>query len=365
MGVRSEAVSCAGVDGVVAPAGKKMLGVTVNLVVSLLVSATVRPPDGAGIDKLTGNSAEPSPSESKTGRMMVAGVPPTMTVAIALAIPVALAVIFTGPPTATPVTGTFTLVVPCAKVTLAGAVATAVLLEFRLTVRPPAGAGPERLSERFCVAPGRMVTGPDGKPIVVVTWTCWLADPRPDADAVMVAGPKLTPVTFGVDAEVVIPCEIIIFAGDTVTFVGSLLTSEMNTPPAGAAVPKVTGKFSVSPGINVIAAGRIIGAGLKTVMVAVALARLGPLAVIVAEPVPIAVTGTLTLILFAGMVTVGGTVATPGLLELRLIVCPPAGAAADKLSVRFCVVPAVIVALAGEKLSAASEVTCTCPMPGV
>ena len=110
MGVRSDAVSWAGVAGVVAPAGKKMLGVTVNLVVSLLVSATVRPPDGAGVDKLTGNSAEPSPSESKTGRM-IAGVPPTMTVAIALAIFVAPAVIV-AKPAATPVTGTFTLVVP-------------------------------------------------------------------------------------------------------------------------------------------------------------------------------------------------------------------------------------------------------------
>ena len=195
------------------------------------------------------------------------------------------------------------------------------MLELRLIVRPPVGADPERLSERFCVAPGGMVTVPDGKPIVAVTWTCWLADPRPDAVAVMVAGPKLTPVTFGVTGVVVIPCEIIIFAGDTVTFVGSLLTNEMNTPPAGAAVPKVTGKFSVSPGINVIAAGRIIGAGLeKIVMVAVALARLGALAVIVAEPAPTAVTGTLTLMPFAGMVTVSGTVATPVLLELRAIV---------------------------------------------
>ena len=38
------------------------------------------------------------------------------------------------------------------------------------------------------------------------------------------------------------------FAGDTVTFEGSLLVSEMKTPPAGAALVKVTGNGTVSPG---------------------------------------------------------------------------------------------------------------------
>ena len=74
----------------------------------------------------------------------------------------------TGPPTATPVTGTVTLVVPAAKVTVVGTVATAVLLEFRLTVKPPAGADPERFSARFCVAPWAIVALVGEKLIVSV-----------------------------------------------------------------------------------------------------------------------------------------------------------------------------------------------------
>ena len=51
------------------------------------------------------------------------------------------------------------------------------------------------------------------------------------------------------------------------------------------------------------------------------------------------------------MVTDAGTVATPVLVELRLIFRPPTGAGADKVSVRFWVVAPVIVMLDGEKLT--------------
>ena len=47
------------------------------------------------------------------------------------------------------------------------------------------------------------------------------------------------------------------------------------------------------------------------------------------------VTGTLTVVVFAAMVTVAGTEATEGLDELRLITCPPAGAADDSTRLRF------------------------------
>lgn len=52
-------------------------------------------------------------------------------------------------------------------------------------------------------------------------------------------------------------------------------------------------------------------------------------------------------------VTVGGTVAAAGVLELRLMVTPPAGAAADKVRVKFCVVNPEIVRLGGVKLTVA------------
>jgi hypothetical protein len=53
---------------------------------------------------------------------------------------------------ATPVTGTVVVVALAANVAVAATVATAVLLELTLTVRPPAGAGCDKVSVRFCVA---------------------------------------------------------------------------------------------------------------------------------------------------------------------------------------------------------------------
>ena len=77
----------------------------------------------------------------------------------------------------------------------------------------------------------------------------------------------------------------------------------------------------------------------------------------VAVPGVTLVTATLTVVALAAKVTVAGTVATPVLLELKLMVKPPAGAGADRFKVRFCVAMPVIVRLAGEKLALAA--TCT------
>ncbi len=101
----------------------------------------------------------------------------TVTLAVALAMFGALAVIVTAP-AATPVTGTDTLVVPVPKLTVAGTVATVVSLELRFTVSP-AGAGADRFSVRFCVAlplivrlPGEklIVVGGAATPLVTCTW---------------------------------------------------------------------------------------------------------------------------------------------------------------------------------------------------
>jgi hypothetical protein len=77
----------------------------------------------------------------------------------------------------------------------------------------------------------------------------------------------------------------------------------------------------------------------------------------VAVPAATPVTATVALVAFAANVTVKGTVATNGLLELRVTVKPPAGAGADKVSVRFWVAVPVIVRLAGEKLIARPTTT--------
>ena len=71
------------------------------------------------------------------------------------------------------------------------------------------------------------------------------------------------------------------------------------------------------------------------------------------------VTGTLTVVAPAMKVTVVGTVAVAGVPELRLIMIPPAGAAADKVSVRFCVLNPEMVRGLGVKLTVAFTCTAT------
>lgn len=69
------------------------------------------------------------------------------------------------------------------------------------------------------------------------------------------------------------------------------------------------------------------------------------------------VTGTVTVVCPAGIVTVDGTVATPVALEEMLNTIPPAGAGPDNVSVRLRVSVPGIVRLDGEKVIVA--VTCT------
>ena len=205
----------------------------------------------------------------------------------------------------------------------------------------------------------------DGPP--EVTCTCPLAGENPLATAEMIADPMLTPVTVGARLGVDAFCGIKIFSGAIVAFDGSLLVRVMNTPPAGAAVPNVTGNGADWPGGTVTLAGKMIPDSVEeTVTLAVAFPKFGVLPVIVAEPAPTPVTGTLTLVPPVPNVTVAGTVATPVFVELRLAVTPPAGAGPDRLSVIFCVNPAVVAKLPGEKkLLPPPVTTCTCPLPGV
>ena len=76
----------------------------------------------------------------------------TVTVAEADVTPVAEAVI-TEEPGTWPATGTCEEVALAGMSTVAGTVAVALLLEVRFTVKPPAGAGPDRIKVKFCVDP--------------------------------------------------------------------------------------------------------------------------------------------------------------------------------------------------------------------
>src|ERR1017187_377825 len=138
-------VTCGAVAGLVAPAAIVTVAGTVTFVVSLLDRLTVTPPAGAAADRVTVKFVDrPKPTDTGVTVILIG----TFTVAVADVMPVALAVIV-AEPLATPVTVTVALVAPAAKFTVAGTVATPVALEFKLTVKPPAGAFPVvRLSVR-------------------------------------------------------------------------------------------------------------------------------------------------------------------------------------------------------------------------
>jgi hypothetical protein len=78
-----------------------------------------------------------------------------------------------------PDTGTVTEVAPAGIITVAGTVATPVALELRLTVKPPAGAAPDRVSVRLpgCGGPQAMsIVGAVPKLNCAVTVTVPLPD---------------------------------------------------------------------------------------------------------------------------------------------------------------------------------------------
>ena len=76
-------------------------------------------------------------------------------------------------------------------------------------------------------------------------------------------------------AGVVWPAAILTVAGDTVTFVVSLLLSVMFTPPTGAGVPKVIVNAADWPGPTVMPLGRPMVPGAVTVTLAVVSAIFG------------------------------------------------------------------------------------------
>jgi hypothetical protein len=152
----------------------------------------------------------------------------------------------------------------------------------------------------------------------------------------IVAVPSLTPVIVGCVAGVVWPAAMVTLAGDMVSVLVSVLDNATFTA-AAAACGNVTAKVAVFPRPTVGLAGRPIGPAVTTVTATLVLGTFGAsvLAVMVAEPKATAVTGTFVVVAPAAKLTLAGTVATLGALEFRLMVKPPAGAAPDKVNVRF------------------------------
>ena len=171
----------------------------------------------------------------------------TVTFAVPLTTPATLelAVMMADPVVEPAVTGTAAVVAPCAILTLEGTAATALLLDCRVTVIPPTGAGPESVSVRVCEAPTASVMLPGWKERFAATCTLFVSPAKPVAEAVMFAVPIFTPVIWAETSGAVAPS---LMKTDGVTVRrGSLLTRFTVTPPTGAGVISVTPKLTVWP----------------------------------------------------------------------------------------------------------------------
>ena len=160
----------------------------------------------------------------------------------------------------------------------------------------------------------------------------------------------MTPVTVGCVVGVVRPAGIVTLKGDMVRVLVSVLDN-VTVTSAAAVCGKVTAKVTVFPRPTVGLVGTPISPAVTTVTPRVVLGTFGArvLAVMVAGPKPTAV----TLVAPAAKLTLGGTVATLGALELRLIVKPPVGAAPDSFNATVCVAIPVMVTVGTAKVMVA------------
>ena len=124
------------------------------------------------------------------------------------------------------------------------------------------------------------------------------------------------------------------------------LESVTVAPPAGAGALNVIGKGTDWPVFTERAEGSVIEPNTDTVTFKLPPVMFGEvvLALIVEEPAAAAVTCKLTLVALASMLTVAGTFATEGLLDVRVIDRPPAGAGAERSRLVLSTPPAPTVA---------------------
>jgi hypothetical protein len=173
-----------------------LVGETLALDGSLLETSRNRVESGARDNEIGNGTESPGATEIVAGTTMSTGVL-TVTLAVASAKFAALARI-TAEPGATPETATVAVLVLAAMVTVGEpTLATLVLLEVMLKVRPPAGAGPESVNVRFRVSVPASVRVAGEKLMVAVTWMAFVVEVYTGEVAVMFVLPSAFPVTSG------------------------------------------------------------------------------------------------------------------------------------------------------------------------
>jgi len=196
--------------------------------------------------------------------------PPTLTVAVAVVIPAELALMAVVPD-AIPVTGTAIEVVPPRMVADKGTVAMPTLLEPRVNMIPPAGAGAEIVRFRL-PAGGDMgmerVLGLNAA--VTLTLAIATSGAYPVAVAVICVEPMVPPVTCGFAVGTVRPAAMKTLDGTTEASVvgaappGFAAVAKLTvTPPVGAATPRLSGRLTVWPGAMVGSTPRLISEAVE------------------------------------------------------------------------------------------------------
>jgi hypothetical protein len=240
----------------------------------------------------------------------------------------------------------------------AGTVAALLLLELKFMVRPPAGAGADKVSVRFPV-PGAVTVEFNGEKLTdATTCTVRTALPYPAAEAVTVTGPKPKPVICGCATGTVAPEGMTTLVVESLALVASLSASVTVTAP-GAFPDNVTGNATDCPRPTLRFVGSPIVPSRTTDTFALIPGIPGEtgIAAIFAEPAAIPVIGTLTAVSFAMIVTLSGTVATLELLDRRFTLTPVAGAGEESRRDMFCTAPTPTVVVDGEKLKLAATLT--------
>jgi hypothetical protein len=243
-----DTVTCA----LVAPAATVMLLGTAAMLGRLLDSLTVNPPGGAAPLR-TIVAVDGVPPRTSVGLRLIetrAVIGVTVSAADRLT-PASVAEIVTtvDDDTAFVDTTNPTVVVPAGTVTLAGTVATAVLLLDRVTTAPPAGAAALSVTVPVDVLPpGRLVgwTLNDVSVAAGVTVSCADRVAPPLVPEIVTVVDDVTALVPTANVAVVVPAGTVTPPG-TVTTAVLALDSVTTAPPAGAAALSVTVPVDVVP----------------------------------------------------------------------------------------------------------------------
>ena len=336
-------------------AGTTTLAGVGNALVLLLLRATVIPPMGAGPVSVTVpvvTCPETTLAGLKTSVEVTGGL--TVSGAEMLEPPVCMAVMlsFATALTGSVVTLKVPLEEPAAMATFAGTVAEVGSLLIKLMVTPPAGAGPVRFTVPMEVVPPVTVAGFNTTEAIVGGVTVRvpaISKLEPDVAETITGVDVVTVVVVAVNVCELLPAGIVMPAG-TVTTDGLALSSETNTPPAGATRLMLTVPVELVPP-ETFAGTKLTrttgGGSMVTIAVTIVVPVVAVTVTVVDVLTGFAVTVNVCTLVPAGTLTVAGTGNAPALLLVRLTVTPLA--AAFPVRVTVPVVPCPLATLFGLK----------------